>query len=112
MQQHLREQNGIWAVFKVNSSGNFDVGMHEHTHASIGLIWGTPLCVVRKSRSDGGRLVIEPVRSRGLAALLDSREPLAEEFPEIADPPPTPEPRAPAAGDFGLRRGPSDAITR
>jgi antitoxin VapB len=39
---------------------------------------------------DGDRLVIEPVRSRGLAALLDSWEPLGEEFPEIADPPPTP----------------------
>jgi len=39
---------------------------------------------------DGDRLVIEPVRSKGLAALLDSWEPLGEEFPEIADPPPTP----------------------
>jgi antitoxin VapB len=39
---------------------------------------------------DGDRLVIEPVRSKGLAALLDSWEPLTEEFPEIADPPPTP----------------------
>lgn len=39
---------------------------------------------------DGDRLVIEPVRSRGLAALLDSWEPLTEEFPEIADPPPPP----------------------
>ncbi|HVC61092.1 MAG TPA: AbrB/MazE/SpoVT family DNA-binding domain-containing protein [Acetobacteraceae bacterium] len=41
-------------------------------------------------RRDGDRLVIEPVRSKGLAALLDSWEPLAEHFPEIADPPPTP----------------------
>jgi antitoxin VapB len=40
---------------------------------------------------DGDRLVIEPVRSKGLAALLDSWEPLTEEFPQIADPPPTPE---------------------
>ncbi len=39
---------------------------------------------------DGDRLVIEPVRSKGLAALLDSWEALDEEFPEIADPPPTP----------------------
>ena len=39
---------------------------------------------------DGNRLVIEPVRRKGLAALLDSWEPLAEEFPEIADPPPAP----------------------
>jgi antitoxin VapB len=39
---------------------------------------------------DGDRLVIEPVRSRGLTALLDSWEPLTEEFPEIADPPPAP----------------------
>lgn len=40
---------------------------------------------------DGNRLIIEPVRSKGLAALLDSWEPLAEEFPQIADPPPPPE---------------------
>lgn len=39
---------------------------------------------------DGDRLIIEPVRREGLAALLDSWEPLAEPFPEIADPPPTP----------------------
>jgi antitoxin VapB len=39
---------------------------------------------------DGDRLVIEPVRRKGLAALLDSWEPLTEEFPEIADPPPAP----------------------
>ena len=36
---------------------------------------------------DGDRLIIEPVRRKGLAGLLDSWEPLAEEFPEIADPP-------------------------
>jgi antitoxin VapB len=39
---------------------------------------------------DGDRLVIEPVRRKGLAALLDSWEPLEEDFPEIADPPPAP----------------------
>jgi antitoxin VapB len=39
---------------------------------------------------DGDRLVIEPVRRKGLAALLDSWEPLTEEFPQIADPPPAP----------------------
>jgi antitoxin VapB len=39
---------------------------------------------------DGDRLIIEPVRRKGLAALLDSWEPLTEEFPEIADPPPAP----------------------
>jgi antitoxin VapB len=38
---------------------------------------------------DGGRLVIEPVRSKALAALPDSWEPLGEEFPEVADPPAT-----------------------
>jgi len=42
-------------------------------------------------RRDGDRLVIEPVRRKGLAALLDSWTPLADEFPEIADPPPAPE---------------------
>lgn len=40
---------------------------------------------------DGNRLIIEPVRGKGLAALLDSWEPLAEDFPQIADPPPAPE---------------------
>jgi len=37
---------------------------------------------------DGERLIIEPVRKKGLAALLDSWEPLDEELPEIDDPPP------------------------
>ena len=37
---------------------------------------------------DGDRLIIEPVRKKGLAALLDSWEPLDEELPEIDDPPP------------------------
>jgi antitoxin VapB len=40
---------------------------------------------------DGNRLIIEPVRSKGLIALLDGWEPLTEEFPGIADAPPTPE---------------------
>jgi virulence-associated protein VagC len=39
---------------------------------------------------DGDRLIIEPVRKRGLATLLDSWAPLDEELPEIDDPPPTP----------------------
>jgi antitoxin VapB len=39
---------------------------------------------------DGDRLIIEPVRRKGLAALLDSWEPLGEEFPEIEDAPPAP----------------------
>jgi antitoxin VapB len=37
---------------------------------------------------DGDRLVIEPVRKRGLIALLKSMKPLDEEFPDIADPAP------------------------
>ena len=40
---------------------------------------------------DGDRLVIEPVRKRGLLALLKSMAPLNEEFPEIGDPLPKPE---------------------
>lgn len=39
---------------------------------------------------DGERLIIEPVRKKGLAALLDSWEPLDEDFPEIDDPLPAP----------------------
>jgi len=41
---------------------------------------------------DGDRLVIEPVRKRGLVALLKSMTPLDEAFPEIDDPAPKPEP--------------------
>jgi antitoxin VapB len=40
---------------------------------------------------DGDRLVIEPMRKRGLIALLSSLEPLEESFPEIDDPAPAPE---------------------
>jgi antitoxin VapB len=40
---------------------------------------------------DGDRLVIEPVRKRGLVALLRTMTPLEEDFPEIDDPVPTPE---------------------
>lgn len=40
---------------------------------------------------DGERLVIEPVRKRGLLALLRSMQPLEEDFPEIDDPIPAPE---------------------
>ena|SRR5438445_13690877 len=35
---------------------------------------------------DGDRLVIEPVRKRGLVALLRSMKPPEETFPEIDDP--------------------------
>ena len=34
---------------------------------------------------DGDRLVIEPVRKRGLVALLKSMKPLNEDFPEIEE---------------------------
>lgn len=37
---------------------------------------------------DGDRLVIEPVRKRGLLALLKMMQPLDEPFPEIDDPAP------------------------
>jgi antitoxin VapB len=40
---------------------------------------------------DGDRLVIEPVRKRGLVALLKSMKPLDEDFPGIDDPVPAPE---------------------
>ncbi len=40
---------------------------------------------------DGDRLVLEPVRKRGLLALLKSMTPLVEEFPQIDDPVPAPE---------------------
>ena len=39
----------------------------------------------------GDRLVIEPVRKRGLVALLATMKPLDEDFPEIEDSPPGPE---------------------
>ncbi|WP_291863737.1 AbrB/MazE/SpoVT family DNA-binding domain-containing protein [Bradyrhizobium sp.] len=37
---------------------------------------------------DGDRLVIEPVRKRGLVALLKTMKPLQERLPEIDDPVP------------------------
>jgi antitoxin VapB len=40
---------------------------------------------------EGERLVIEPVRKRGLLGLLASWEPLDEAFPEIEDPDVEPE---------------------
>ncbi len=40
---------------------------------------------------DGDRLIIEPVRKKGLVALLASWDPLDEDFPEIEDAPTRPE---------------------
>ena len=40
---------------------------------------------------DGDRLVIEPVRKRGLVALLKTMKPLEESFPKIDDAAPAPE---------------------
>jgi antitoxin VapB len=40
---------------------------------------------------DGDRLVIEPLRKRGLLALLATMKPLDEDFPEIEDRPPAAE---------------------
>lgn len=40
---------------------------------------------------EGDRLVIEPVRKRGLIALLGAMKPIEEPFPEIDDPAPAPE---------------------
>jgi antitoxin VapB len=37
---------------------------------------------------EGDRLVIEPVRKRGLLGLLETMKPLDEKFPEIDDAPP------------------------
>jgi antitoxin VapB len=39
---------------------------------------------------DGNCMVIEPVRKRGLVALLKTLKPLEEDFPEIDDPMPSP----------------------
>lgn len=36
---------------------------------------------------DGDRLIIEPVRKKGLLALLESWEPLNEDFPDIEERP-------------------------
>ena len=42
-------------------------------------------------RREGDRLVIEPVRKRGLVAFLETITPFDGEFPEIDDPPPAAE---------------------
>jgi antitoxin VapB len=47
-------------------------------------------------RRDGDRLVIEPVRKRGLVALLKTMKPLDEDFPEVDDAVPAPEDADPA----------------
>ena len=39
---------------------------------------------------DGDRLIIEPIRKKGLLALLESWEPLDEALPEVEDMPPAP----------------------
>ena len=41
---------------------------------------------------DGDRLVIEPVRKRGLVALLNTMKPFEHQFPRTDDPVPSPEP--------------------
>jgi antitoxin VapB len=41
-------------------------------------------------RKEGDKLIIEPVRKLSLLELLDTLEPIEEEFPEIDDPPPEP----------------------
>ncbi len=42
-------------------------------------------------RRDGDRLTIEPLRKRGLIALLKTMKPLEDIFPKIDDAVPTPE---------------------
>ena len=42
-------------------------------------------------RRDGERLILEPLRARGLLGLLSSWEPIEESLPDPDDPPPGPE---------------------
>jgi antitoxin VapB len=49
---------------------------------------------------NGDRLVIEPVRKRGLLALLKTMKPLDEDFPEIADSAPRFETERQLAGEY------------
>ncbi len=39
-------------------------------------------------RKEGNRLVVEPLASRSLLTVLETLEPLEEDFPDIDDPPP------------------------
>jgi antitoxin VapB len=41
-------------------------------------------------RRDGVRLILEPVRKQSLRVLLDSWQPIDEDWPEITDQPPRP----------------------
>lgn len=41
-------------------------------------------------RKEGDRLIIEPARRKSLMELLETWEPLDEDFPQIEDPPPEP----------------------
>lgn len=38
-------------------------------------------------RRDGDRLIVEPVRKKGILALIETWEPLDESLPDIEDPP-------------------------
>jgi antitoxin VapB len=40
--------------------------------------------------NEGDRPIVEPVRRRSLLALLATREPTEEDFPEVRDHPPEP----------------------
>ena len=58
-------------------------------------------------RRDGARLILEPVRPRGLLGLLSSWGPMDEALPEIADPPAAAEPDLVVDEDGGgARRAP------
>ena len=57
-------------------------------------------------RRDGERLILEPVRPRGLVGLLSSWEPMDEALPDIADPPPPAEPDLDLGGEGPTEDGP------
>ena len=66
----------------------FRSGRNQAVHIPIGFELPGDVAIVRR---DGDRLVIEPVRKRGLVALLKFMQPVQDAFPEIDDPVPSSE---------------------
>ena len=86
--------NGGWTDTWFAEHGKiFNIGVYPYVEVQIAVYprAARPDRVVLHAENYGERLVIEPMRKRGLVALLKSMKPLDEDFPEIEDPIPVPE---------------------
>jgi antitoxin VapB len=62
----------------------FRNGRHQILTIPFGFELSGDEAIIRKERE---RLIIEPLKKCGLLALLETLQPLYEDFPEIEDPP-------------------------